>query len=281
MSNQVLLKQDGEPFISYKHQIHYNEMPESYLSHNYVILRVTNGSADWKIGNRVYRVEKNDFVIMSEIVPRRIERVYGILEYDVMGIYSTLLSKHTFVLPLFYCRSESFSHLIRFSEDENAMACMLFYRIVSEMNADEPLKLYMIENLLVSLATLCFREELRICPDFISKGGKYTRLFSCIAEVTTYIENNVDDDLSCEALSKRFGLSASYLAKVFREITGTSIGHYVNEARVSNVIRLIKKEKMPVLDAAYASGFNTSSGFYKTFNSITGMSPMQFVGKGE
>ena len=46
---------------------------------------------------------------------------------------------------------------------------------------------------------------------------------------------------------------------------------------VQNAVRLMINDSINILDAAMLSGFGSSSGFYKTFRAVCGMSPGEYL----
>ena len=98
-----------------------------------------------------------------------------------------------------------------------------------------------------------------------------------VSKALSYISDHLSEDLSIKALARTFGLSREYFTVIFKRYTGTSPATYIKRARIDRVIYLLKTEKINILDAALESGFGSSSGFYKAFSSVCGMSPMAFL----
>ncbi len=271
------LTKDGAPFAIFTNHTN-TEAFGTFLYRNYGIMRVLKGGGEWKIGNKTYTVTEGDYVILSEISPRSMKKVYGLFEYNMLSFFPPILNKRAHLLSLFYCKSEQFSHVLRPSEQERKHWDALHDMIVDEIRKEQPLCCEVIENLFVSLVGKCCREEAKICPQLSAWRNQSTNFSYSIAQVVTYIDNNLTKPLDAKTLGAMVGLSRSYLSRIFRESVGISLGKYVNEARVQNVVTLLKKGDVSVLDAAYASGFCSSSGFYKTFRAVTGVPPTAYVG---
>lgn len=93
-----------------------------------------------------------------------------------------------------------------------------------------------------------------------------------IAGVVDFINRNLTENLSLDALSKQFYLSKSYLNQQFRQATGTTIWDYVLLKRLM-LARTSIRRGVSVTDAFRTSGFNDYSSFYRRYKSRFGVSP--------
>ena len=57
----------------------------------------------------------------------------------------------------------------------------------------------------------------------------------------------------------------------------SSFFDYVNSYRIEHSKQLISENKLPIIEVAFASGFNAKSSFYKAFKMKTGQTPKQFA----
>ena len=100
-----------------------------------------------------------------------------------------------------------------------------------------------------------------------------------IVSVTVdYINENPSANLTLPVLAARSNVSPAYFSRMFKAYTGVGLREYVTRSRVIHVITLMKSNPgRNIIDLAFASGFNTSSGFYKAFEKVTGDSPKAFA----
>jgi AraC-like DNA-binding protein len=61
-----------------------------------------------------------------------------------------------------------------------------------------------------------------------------------------------------------------------KNYTGFSPLNYLINIRISEAIRLLKKNETSLTDIAYETGFYSSQHFSTTFKKLTGYSPRQF-----
>lgn len=101
------------------------------------------------------------------------------------------------------------------------------------------------------------------------------------SEVTRYIEENLDEDLSLVALSKRCFYNASYFSRVFKERYRVTLSEYVTEKRLKKARELLVTTNESIAQIIKLVGFHNKSFFYKTFQKYYGITPLQCRRQGE
>ena len=94
-------------------------------------------------------------------------------------------------------------------------------------------------------------------------------------EILVYIASHLGEDLSAEALSKRFYISQYYLMRRFKAATGTTLHQYTRQRRLLAAAELIRGG-MPVLKASEAVGFRDYTTFLRAFQAMFQASPREF-----
>ena len=94
--------------------------------------------------------------------------------------------------------------------------------------------------------------------------------------ITAYInENYSNPDLSVNMLGDKFGLSPSYLSKLFREQTGEGLLGYIYEAKMKYAEELLAKG-VSIEKTAEAVGYTNGSSFARAYKKLRGITPKQF-----
>lgn len=93
-----------------------------------------------------------------------------------------------------------------------------------------------------------------------------------IAQILSYINENLTDELSVEALCERVYLSRYHFMRLFKAQTGLTVHAYVRQKRLIQAARLIR-EGVPAARAAAESGFADYSAFHRAFRELFGTSP--------
>ena len=93
-------------------------------------------------------------------------------------------------------------------------------------------------------------------------------------EVVSYINSHYGDELSLEALAKKFHFSVSSLCHRFKKTFGISIYKYIKEKRMDCARRAIRNG-VGAMDAAEMCGYRSYPAFYRGFTDCYGISPSE------
>jgi AraC-like DNA-binding protein len=93
-----------------------------------------------------------------------------------------------------------------------------------------------------------------------------------IQQILSYINENLNDELSVDQLAERVYLSKYHFMRLFKAQTGSTVHAYVRQRRLLYAARLIR-EGSSVGKAAADSGFGDYSAFHRAFRETFGISP--------
>ena len=87
--------------------------------------------------------------------------------------------------------------------------------------------------------------------------------------VIDYIEENLTEDLSLEAISQYAKVSDYHFRKIFYYISGMTLSEYIKNRRLSEANKdLLRGEKVTVV--AYKYGYESVDGFTRAFKKWSG-----------
>ena len=93
-----------------------------------------------------------------------------------------------------------------------------------------------------------------------------------VAHMISYINRNLSESLTLEALSRQFFLSKSQISRLFREATGTTVWDYITAKRLLSARARIRAGENAGRVAAEV-GFHEYSTFYRMYKARFGVSP--------
>lgn len=99
---------------------------------------------------------------------------------------------------------------------------------------------------------------------------------SGIASALRYIQDNLNEQLSVEQLSKKACMSISGFYRDFRNEVGSSPTDYIIDERIKMAAELLKKPEVSVKEACLRSGFNSFSYFSRIFKKRKQFSPSKY-----
>lgn len=82
--------------------------------------------------------------------------------------------------------------------------------------------------------------------------------YQVIWEAVVNIKENLSEDIS----------AASHFSRLFGAVTGMTIPQYIRLLRLRMVCELTESQSLGILDAVYASGFGSTSAYYKALHEL-------------
>ena len=97
-----------------------------------------------------------------------------------------------------------------------------------------------------------------------------------INECKEYIYSHIKERITIEALAEEFGVSASYLSRLFRKETGISVSAYIREKKIEVAKNLLRFSDYSMIDIANRLSFSSQSHFIQQFRELVGMTPKKY-----
>jgi two-component system response regulator YesN len=97
-----------------------------------------------------------------------------------------------------------------------------------------------------------------------------------VRKVLEYIHTHYSEDISLNSICEHFNKNASYLSKIFKKNTGSTITDYVNGIRIDKAKQLLMESNHHIYQVSSLVGFNNSKYFNKVFREMTGRTPTEF-----
>ena len=91
-----------------------------------------------------------------------------------------------------------------------------------------------------------------------------------------YIQANLADDVSLEALAGVAGLSPNYFLGAFRQATGRTPHRYVTELRIARACELLHDPHRPITEVSLAVGFSSQSHLTEVFRRTMNTTPAAY-----
>ncbi len=108
------------------------------------------------------------------------------------------------------------------------------------------------------------------------EGFRSDRRTKIIQQVMQYVDNHIDEYISREDAANHVYINASYLSRLFKEVTGDSFSNYVMNRKMEKAIHLLQVERVMVYEVANLLGYKDPSYFARVFKKHVGKSPSDF-----
>ncbi|KUJ62736.1 AraC family transcriptional regulator [Flavobacteriaceae bacterium CRH] len=98
-----------------------------------------------------------------------------------------------------------------------------------------------------------------------------------INNILSFIDENLDQDLTLETIAKIGNYSPFHLHRIFKAITNETINEYITRKRIEkSALILLHKREITISELSLQYGFNSNSSFTRTFKKFYGISPKEF-----
>lgn len=94
--------------------------------------------------------------------------------------------------------------------------------------------------------------------------------------VSGYVETHLGEKLTRKTISNALFFSPDYLAKVFQQETGMTLGSYIYQTRLRRAKDQLTETNLPIGVIASQLGYQNFSEFSQWFRKSTGMTPSQY-----
>lgn len=230
---------------------------------------LVEGKVNYLVENEDYRLEPRDILLVRhhcihKALIDRSEPYERIIVYLSRSFFDRVLPEAR-LMDCFDRADRRSRHLLKPNSRQWAELQEIF-RSVEENSGEDPGSRAMCDTLIMQLLIRIGRisppeqDEAAVAQD------------PKIRSTLSYIGENLNADLSVEALSERVYLSRYHFMRLFRAQTGTSVHAYVRQKRLLCAARLIR-EGVPAAKAASSCGFQDYSGFHRAFVGCFGCSP--------
>lgn len=119
----------------------------------------------------------------------------------------------------------------------------------------------------------------RCFPDYTAYCRDNNTVLRAVTDITPmqkalkYLEENYQQKVTLESISKEVNLSRFYFSRLFQKTTGMNFNNYLTRIRVQKAEALIRNSREAIVDIAYDTGFSSVRTFNRSFKSVTGRAP--------
>lgn len=248
-------------------EMHVHECYELYYS--------ISGGREFLIGNQLYTISPGDLFIINQYETHRITDIdVNTHERIVINFHPCFVRElsdtSTDLSECFSCHPDGYQHRIRLDKDTQKRFLYLVNKITSaEGFGSSIVERATVMELLVMLNILSANNS----SDNAIPGGRFDRQ---VADILAYINKNISQQITIEKLAEYFFMSPSYLCRIFKNATGTTINRYITARRIT-IAKALLDSGVSVTLAYERSGFSDYSNFYKAFQKSVGMSPKKYA----
>lgn len=99
--------------------------------------------------------------------------------------------------------------------------------------------------------------------------------FDYLNKMVKYIENNLDNEIDFNELSKIVNTNIFILERIFMFLTNMTITEYIKKRRLSKAFEDIRNTNSKIIDIAFKYQYNSASSFNRSFKSLFNITPTE------
>ena len=99
---------------------------------------------------------------------------------------------------------------------------------------------------------------------------------SVVIRILSYVERNLENDLTLEEIAKEFHYSKFYVERVFKEHTGQPLYRYMKNRRLNEAAKKLVETRRPIVEIALETGYHSQQAFTQAFHEVYGLSPQKY-----
>ena len=98
-------------------------------------------------------------------------------------------------------------------------------------------------------------------------------IYKSLNEITLYIDNNLEEEISYDVLAKMLGVNVYTMQRLFTMIAGISISEYIRKRRLSSAGYDLYEGHLKVIDVAIKYQYENATSFSRAFEKFHGIKP--------
>lgn len=244
----------------------------------YEIYYSISGGKQFLIDNYFYDISDGDIFLinqfeshyLTQIDQQKHERIILSIDPEYLKQIST---EKTDLNHCFQFRGTDMPHQLHLSAEEQTRFIYFIHKLRSNSGfGEDVLDRATFLELMVFLNNAFDKR----CRSSAEEEPKTPGYHAQVDEILSYINTHISENLTLEELSAHFFLSSSYLCRIFKATTGTTINKYITAKRIT-ISKSLLSQGYSVNEACEACGFNDYSNYLKAFTKAVGISPKKYA----
>ncbi|MCI8483161.1 MAG: helix-turn-helix transcriptional regulator [Lachnospiraceae bacterium] len=95
-------------------------------------------------------------------------------------------------------------------------------------------------------------------------------------KILSYIENHLERDLSLETIARELNYSKFYMARVFKEDTGSTLYQYIRRRRLEEAARKLAETPKSLVEISLEAGYSSQQAFTQAFRHVYQCTPQEY-----
>lgn len=264
--------------FAFAHLYNDEKTMDMHIHNCYEIYYSISGGKQFLIDNCFYDINDGDIFIINQFESHYLTKIdQQKHERIIISIYPEYLKKlsseKTNLNRCFEFRDVELPHRIKLTQEEQKRFIYFIHKFRS--NTGFGSDILDTANFMEFMVFINNAFEKR-CTDNNDKNEKVSQYHAQVDDILSYINTHIRENISLDDLSNHFYMSSSYICRIFKATTGTTINKYITAKRIS-ISKSLLSQGYSVNEACEACGFNDYSNYLKAFTKAVGISPKKYA----
>lgn len=263
-------------YFSIAHLYNQENTMDIHIHDCYEIYYSISGGKQFLIDNRFYDIHPGDLFVINQFESHYLSEIDDMVhERIVMSIHPDFIkSLSTTQTNLAYCftsHTGEFSHRISLTNIQQERILYFIDKMTSAYDYGSDLieRATFIELLVLINSAYINNSKQKITDSSFQYNQQ-------VEDILAYINTNIREPITVEHLANHFYISSSYICRIFKATTGTTINKYINARRIT-IAKSLLATGASVISVCEQCGFNDYSNFLKAFTKAVGISPKKYA----
>ena len=230
------------------------------------VITVSQGEIICNIEGTVISLTKGQSILINQNVLHNVDiasasATFTYLQFNISDFLSTTNTVHIY-------NKDNVKYYI---DDNHRDLSILFGDILDEYTKQSDNYEIYIHSCILKL--IVYMSRLNII-NIRKLSGKNTD--DIVYNTIKYLQDNYNQPLTLDKISKEFNISKYHLSHVFKKVTGSTIMEFLTTIRFSHIEVLLIQTNKNISQIAYECGFPSIQHFNKIFKKTKGLSPTQY-----
>lgn len=259
----------------------------SYHSHDrYEIYYFHGGECKYLIGDRIYRLQEDDLIIMNGLTLHRAYPEPGIpYERSVIEFSSEWLRPilNNLNVPELLSPFNQLSNTLFHIKDKEKSAEVkaLIKKMAEKLKSSKQENIvenrFQIGELTSMLMQLLFKvfelSKQQLEHNSLAESDKNLH----VKKMIEWIDSHFCDPITLDDIAHHLNISKYYMSRIFKDVTGYTIMQYIMSCRINRAKYLLEiHPDKSILEVSLASGFEDSSHFSRFFRKQMKLTPTEY-----
>jgi AraC family L-rhamnose operon transcriptional activator RhaR len=145
----------------------------------------------------------------------------------------------------------------------------LFISLYREFSFQQSGSVTYLNTLLLQLIVTIYRLENTQADKSMNKPARFLQM-------TQYLEHNYAETVTLSLLTELFQWSERHLQRLFKQHTGQTFNHYLQNLRIQKSCELLKQTQLKISMIAESVGYKDLNSYNSLFKRIVGLTPSSF-----